>query len=50
MDDFVQNTFMSRESRRLGIMLDKKLWLIVDDRKQGETLKVELGTYEFSED
>lgn len=29
-------------------MLDKKL--IVDDHKQGETLKVELGTYEFSED
>lgn len=41
---------MYREPRRLGTVLDKKLWLIVDDHKQDETLKVELGTYEFSED
>lgn len=50
LDDFVQNKFIYREPRRLSVMLDKKLWLIVDDHKQGETLKVQLGTYEFSED
>lgn len=48
--DFIQSTFAYREPRRLGVMLDKKLWLVEDDHRRGETLKVQLGTYEFSED
>lgn len=50
IERLVQSAFTYREPRRLGIMLDKKLWLIEDDHRQGKTLKVELGTYEFSED